>query len=194
MNQLRFSLCVILCPVSLIRAKTRDNWWFGTKIVICNFLLAHNWGAETDAESKYWRVHLLSLPETLNHQLLLNSEHFVNVSFLVLRDILTLGNSKNARENKPTIQINMCKYNPTQPCVWHHCKIETFHSSWATLLWLDKNLRGYKTNVVKSNSARKVWTQWLNINTHIQGGGLGVSLQKEKNAPQSLQWFASARD
>ena len=57
-----YSLC--LCPVSLIRAKTGDNWWFGTKIVIWNFLLGHNWGAETDAEPKYWRVHLLSLSVT----------------------------------------------------------------------------------------------------------------------------------
>lgn len=60
----RFPLSVTLWPVSLIRAKTGDNWWFGTKIVIYHFLLSHNWGAETDAESKYWWVHLLSLPVT----------------------------------------------------------------------------------------------------------------------------------
>ena len=56
---------LFVCPVSLIRAKTGDNWWFGTKIVIYHFLPAHNWGAETDAESKYWRVHLLLLPVNL---------------------------------------------------------------------------------------------------------------------------------
>ena len=47
----RFPLSVILWPVSLIRAKTGDNWWFGTKIVIYHFLLSHNWGAETDGQS-----------------------------------------------------------------------------------------------------------------------------------------------
>ena len=95
---------------------------------------------------------------------------------------MTLGNiywDKIAREKYP--HTNKC-VQIILPClcVWHHCKIETFHSSWATLLWLDKNLGWYKTNVVRNNSARKVCTQWR-IQTPIsRAGALGVSLQNGK--------------